>query len=686
MLQVFSVPQTAVIKQGPKCRLWICDVSGSMGPHVKGVSDDLAQQLSNCDAQDILTVLWFSSEGLRGTIIKGAQIGTLRPQIEAALRKQMYARNLTCFSESLVDARTVIDDLGALGLPWSIMLFSDGFPVVSDYQREIANIFAAIGKLKGVIADATLVGYGDYYNRELLAQMAGALGGTLVHADALPDFSKGMTQHLKTASASRILVPVNGATSVYGLATGKVVVYPVENGQALVSPLEPCVYTYTHEFGKRLKIEADKLLAYYAAALQFGQSNNTAVALEILGGLGDVALIDKLASAFTNAEVGSALQAVEAAVFDEKQHFMAGRKQDYLPKRDAFCLIEALGILQNDSEARFWPDNGFVFKRTGVASKPQEGYPVFVRDENQSVPVNLTWHNTRMNVSLQVEYKGSIELGAQTLGLPATLLCKQFRNYVIIKDGTLNVKALPVSMSRATFLAFVGGKLLPSGARWEAGKIFVLDLTRIPIMNRAMAEGVMAQELVAWSLTDLKLSARQKVLKWRREQLDPDKTEVATVYTPEQLTFLRSLGVDHLGRYSPPTIDTESTDWYMAKTFAIKLKGASSLPKVDDVIARVSAGKALNQAQSAISEAYQWYWQHVAALDVLDEIASIDTALLETKRGLGQIRNGIQKAKASVILGNRWFPEFKSRDKADSIYKYADTEVAFELDTEKVAY
>jgi hypothetical protein len=187
-------------------------------------------------------------------------------------------------------------------------------------------------------------------------------------------------------------------------------------------------------------------------------------------------------------------------------------------------------------------------------------------------------------------------------------------------------------------------------------------------------------------LDELQLEAKQKVLRWRRNILDPDKTEVISQYTPEQVAFLKTIGIDYLGRYNPPTVDEDATDWYEAKTFELKIKGASSLPKVDEVLLRKQAGKSMNVAQQAVDTAYQWYQSQVTKTDVLDELASLDTALCEVKLQLLAKRGIMQRAKAAVVLGNRWFPEFKSRAVTDSVCNVAGTEVTFALGTEKVAY
>ena len=56
------------------------------------------------------------------------------------------------------------------------------------------------------------------------------------------------------------------------------------------------------------------------------------------------------------------------------------------------------------------------------------------------------------------------------------------------------------------------------------------------------------------------------------------------------------------------------------------------------------------------------------------------------KKRLAEKRHILQRAKAAVVLGNRWFPEFKSRETADSKLILSEGEFTFALGTEKIPY
>lgn len=662
----------------PKCRLWICDVSGSMTGYISAMTQDIIRQLDNCQAGDVLTVLWYSSEGLRGTIVKGIVVGENKAIIAKLLQQQMYARNLTCFSESLQDSVQHIADLSAFGYPWSLFWFTDGYPVVSNYTREVDAVYRALAQLQPLISDATIVGYGDYYNRELLARMAKALGANLVHADDLTAFSTGMQEHIGNVSLPRVKLTLQTDHElVFGLGTGKIVIYPVTKQEAWVSPVEVEVYGV----GGAVESNISDVAAHYAQAYITGLAGNLDRAIEILGRqIGDVYLVNRLSSAFTHAEIGTVLAEIEQAALRTDKRFLEGKKKNCTPVRDAFCLIQALEILERDPAARFHPDAGFTYRRIGPETKAVADAPKFTRHPDQASPIKLTWHGTRLNVSIQAMYQGEVETDAEAVwhGLSNPNPALQYRNYTIIKDGVLHTRKLPVSISYTTFLAFQGGGLIKKTEHWQdkVDCIYVLDLARIPVMNRAMADSVKATDMADLTLVELEAQANLKVLKYLRDLLDPQKEQVVSQYNPDQQAYLAKFHVDYRGWYTPPVEKAEPTDWYDAKTFEIKVKGASSLPSVKEVLERVATGKKLNAVAEMLYAAYAVYKDKT--------LEEIDAAISSNKLTLADVRRDLNRARCAIILGQRWLPEFKNRD--ENKLNHEGFEFTFALGSEKVAY
>ena len=146
-----------------------------------------------------------------------------------------------------------------------------------------------------------------------------------------------------------------------------------------------------------------------------------------------------------------------------------------------------------DGEANFYPyDSAFEYKRIGVPSKVKPGYAKFEAEKGARAPLNsLTWNSSKLNLSVLAKIQGTVELkdGHQKFGLVKNYPTFIFRNYTLVKDGFLNVQKLPVSVSEQTFAVLQAQNVIDIRASWAKDKVVLLHLDRIPVINRAIANG-----------------------------------------------------------------------------------------------------------------------------------------------------------------------------------------------------
>ena len=108
----------------------------------------------------------------------------------------------TCFSEPLQEVGVVIEDLKALCPNFSVNLFTDGCPVVPwSYKEEVDRIHKAIDAWKNEIIALNTIGYGNYYDAELLKAMAAkSVFGQFVHNSKISDLSDIFTHNYTKVS------------------------------------------------------------------------------------------------------------------------------------------------------------------------------------------------------------------------------------------------------------------------------------------------------------------------------------------------------------------------------------------------------------------------------------------------------------------------------------------------------
>ena len=136
---------------------------------------------------------------------------------------------------------TVPLGISSISKVFKLHFFTDGYPVVNNYQKELDSIFSAIKKIKGKIQAAMFVSYGYYFNKELISQMAEKLGAILIQSSMISEYSNTITK-LVTLSENqdpkeKVEPIVSKPLAVFNLSEQGVVVYGVdEDGNIYVNP------------------------------------------------------------------------------------------------------------------------------------------------------------------------------------------------------------------------------------------------------------------------------------------------------------------------------------------------------------------------------------------------------------------------------------------------------------------
>lgn len=666
--------------------IFIYDRSGSMYGVLDQLCEDLKERLRTVPSGDTVTLGWFSGEGDFNFVLKGFKITGQADYktLDKVIDQNNTTRGCTCFSEILQDTNTVVKDLSALNNNFALCFFTDGYPVVSNYSKEIAAIDKAIKAVAGKVTSSLMVGYGNYYNKELMSDMASKFGGSLIHSSDLKSFPTVLQSFMEKAreNEDKVLVELHALPhadgAVFSLVGNQVNLYSVDQGAIAFSPTKGAVntvFTLTSKAPRGMPDDNRNLTeewtkALYAAAYIMVQKTKTDVALDILSVLGDKAIIDRVNNAFTNTEYGNVEANMLEAIGKPAARFIAGQVRNYLPKPDAFCVLDALELLTADPQAEFWPYNeAFEYKKIGVGSKVKDGYPKFEPDKNARVPLkDLVWNDTKLNLSVRARIPGTVDLPpkeARSFMLERTFKTFVWRNYTVIKDGFLNVDRLPVSMSKETY-----DKLLAEGvidkehSRHYAGRAYVLHLNRLPVINRKIADGkTSAKQLAKNVLAELELEGQLKGLNFLRNELEPKETRGLDMnLTPEQEAFLKEQGVSRNG-FAPPVEKLEATDFYMAKEFEVKVKGFSSFPKADEVRTKLAAKKPLTPSAEPVAEGLRLGTViEMQATNSKQQLAGLDKLIASKKDNLKAVRSDIQRTKFSVLLAKKWFDEFTSRE------------------------
>jgi hypothetical protein len=700
-----EAPVKGVLPVGTN-HIWEADRSGSMYGVIRQLCEDLITRYDEIPEGDTISFGWFSGRGEHRFVIKGYKVVHTpkdRETFAKLMRSCASTVGLTCFSEILFETQQVIEDLAAISPAFSLMFLTDGYPC-PETEQEHRGIWNAIEALKGKVMASLFVGYGNYYNKQLMASMAAQIGGSLVHAHDLQGFKLEMAnfeEGIKDLDP-RIEVTLNHipmADIVFSVQNRSVVAYKPNQGKVLFSPSKAklnAIYMLDinpPKDGKEIKLTDSALTsgaamepmikAVYGAALMLSQKCNVPAALDTLGVLGDVALIDSINSAFTNDEYGRAESLISDAMVGPKSRLKKGRKLGYLPDPNAFCLMDMLDILNSDEETYIWPRHkAFNYNYIGTKNEVLDGTAKFNADPTVKCSIaDLVWNESKLNLSFRVNIPGTITLPAtpeelKKMGLQAEFPTYIWRTYTVVKDGFINLACLPVSVSENVFNQLQAHGLF-EGQTWTDGtEPNILDLNVVPVMNRAIAgRNTSAKDLCLLTSREALLSGKLSAYRARVKEITPPVSyPKRAILSEETMIYLEGLGIKKDGAFNPQVgRDILTGDFYEAKEFEIFIKGAKSSPKVADVQAKVAAHAAYvpggkEKAPKPITPREQ------PIADALKEIAglfdpSIEIELVNLKKQmdiyqkeLKLIRRTIRETMFAMILGKYWFSEFNSRE------------------------
>lgn len=625
----------------PTNHIWIEDISGSTVGFIRKLGQDLMDKVNNLPNGDFLTYCVFSSKGEYRVVLKGVEVTVnSRAGIRETIDRNSHATNMTCFSEVLSEVAKIVPDLVAFSKRFSLMFFTDGYPV-PDSVGERKAIEKAIRKINGLLSKVMLVGYGDYYNRELLGQMALWFGGSLIHSEEMQYFSVSMDKFVKESvnAVDRVSVKLPpGAFDPFTIDEAGITVYEMDGRTAHISPESGHVYWLDSSDEGNALVEPDAMIdGIYGAALVLSQKMKADVAVQVLGRLGDKRLVGLLGNAMTQSEFGNAETAIKEAATYPKLRFIDGRAPNCLPDPNAPCAIDLLNSLIAEGALFFPYDREFHYKPIGRGTIYPDGTPEFVPDNKGFPLTDLVWNDDRLNLSVRCRVTGTIQLGKghKKVGFEEKYPTYVWRTYTIIRDGALNVTKLPVM---------------------SGDKHYVIELDKYPLVNKAIVSSLpSATDLAADAWDNLQLSASLKVIKHfiDKKTENDEEEKLSEFLTPEQDEFLKRHSITKSG-FSPSGIEEKATDHYMATQFSINIDGYSNLPSINAVTKKQASGKKLTRSEELIAFNIDEYEQ--------DSVAELTADLKNQLAKQRAIRYNIQKAKFAVVLGHLWFPEFASRE------------------------
>ncbi|MDR3595517.1 hypothetical protein [Clostridium sp.] len=404
---------------------------------------------------------------------------------------------------------------------------------------------------------------------------------------------------------------------------------------------------------------------------------NTCEALDILSiSLKDKYLTKLVLNAFTAKERENCKEMLLTAAHNKKVKIKLGiwttaRLIDGIMTEEEIldnelCFMDLLDVFEKNGD-KFIPVSSQLYRRIG--KKVVDNYNVFKIDKAARIATdfgNLVFSKEKINISIRYEIPGFITINprqARAVGFNTNIFnAKVFREQTIIKDGDINIEKFQALVSSDTLEYLKGLKVenlftFPGKNNNEHNTYTLIELnaSKIPVLNRSNVLKSDSLDYILDICYDQRVAeCKQKVIKFFIQKQVKNTESKDKKYTKEQAELLESYGLDSKGVYSgvDNKVVKEVSNQYECRFFEFRIKGFSVLPKVEDILVRMSDSKRKLNIPETMMKKYIEYLRenHIeSSLEQLNKLLEEQKSLIKKNtRILAQIK------LAKAITGDLW--------------------------------
>lgn len=735
-----EVNSTATVEVAKKTNhIFVVDVSGSMSGDLPLIRTQLKNKLSNLMKEgDTISIVWFSGNRDAGILKEEVEVKSLKTltDLHDAIDRWLRPIGLTAFQKPLELTKDLIGRIkkNRPDSVFSMIFLTDGCNNDCPWNEVIKTLKS----LENDIAASTFVEYGYYADTRALTQMASVLGGEKISCDGFDDFEPMFDAKISSSiyGGKKIAVDVTDKylyDFAFSVTNGSVLLYNIQDGKIMVGSDVKKVHFFSP---KAVGIDAPVAnniadspdTALYAAIYVLADKLMNDDAERVFYALGDNYYYKMLANAFGKQKLNAFKTAIKECVADVSKRYPNGFAQIEKVDDNAYCLMNLIEDLADTPNCLFYPNHeSFQYNRIGrkrinaggiltdaekkrlaeaknfeeasaimkeleekkveakfVNTNPDRGYPL----------TDLVWNEERANLSIRIYIEGEVALPKNKFNIDKVASFK-YNTFTIIKDGILNVAKLPVSYSNELIETLNNNNVeyLICGTQVgtdKSGLRVIIDLNSIPVINRGMVKSISANALAKQEWELVKLQGQKKVFDYYRKSLFPKESKsFVEMLGQEAADWLKEIGVTDYNGFAPKVVEEESTDFYLSVNLATKIKGLSSLPKVEDVLAKIKSGASLKISEWVMADTIKKYIAQTESdlykslseeqqKGVLKTYIITNSDILNKQRR--KVLQEIAQIKFALILSKKWFTEFKSFDENKLSLKLDGQDVEFTFD------
>lgn len=643
-----NIPKNTEKTSKPTNYFVVCDNSGSTYGFIHELKQTLIEINSQCSDKDSISIARFSGTGdyeffVTGMSMKDKNLANL-------INKKMRASGLTNFNQSLTKLQTVVDDVVlATGIDNNCFMFlSDGMP---NDNSPIKQTYELCEQLKPKFVSSTVIGYGSYYDRNVLLKMAETLGGTFTHIANCKALEKANQEIFKSGKKLKV-VPIDQKYDLVWQVLGKEIRALTQKSDNSVDILEEDDSENTLfavNYSELDTVELTEPSFVYSLAYILSQQNKANLGVSVLKRSGDQKTAKTLQKAFTTSGKGNAENLIKSLI-NEKT----------LPQTPQPNLKKLSNFLKELEEGDFYLD---VKRSTFNKISREANYLNNVEFEySDSLPkiVAIVQNEKRPNVSLQTVQVGKINqvldadlkqridaynvTAAKAITFP--IVATTFKNYSLVSNGDFNFRELVLNHNSQPIV------IVPDN------ELEIFENSDEPLNSKDFAK--QARALI---VAKAESSVLNYLIKEKGGDVHSEDLRV-TNYGEGAVELLKELGLDSQMRYAAKegsNVKDENADFIEFLAITCNIDKASSI-NAKEAYAKIQSGK-LNLPAQICEPYFSKYLALESSVKPEDYIQLLRDALKTNKNLVSKIAEKLSEIKFRMATTNAWFEDVPKADK-----------------------
>jgi hypothetical protein len=619
-----------------------------MSGQIDDMKRDLVNSFAGMTPGDYVSIMYFSSNSEYGYIIKDYQHVDMNSFLNLKNAIQLLKPiSTTGFKNPLNET------LSAMGNSVSnniVIFMSDGY----ENQNSNADVLNIVEKISNHahFSAGVVIEYGDYADHDMLVNMASYFG-SFAYAKDFKSFNSIVKNVIETHYTSKVSIVSRVFDYCFSVVNGKVILYtnkgridgigeydvyvdtPIyaasfSDGSLLFHKYENHTHFDDPFFSDPVN-DDDLITLLYLAQL----SNDSSLVYYLISTkLGYINILDAYASAIGKTGVNNFLALLSEIIETPEKKNDKGYRQPSQPSEDAYCVYDCLNDLSADGNLVVIDDKNFVYSRIGAKKVQQTAvfsdeerqllgqakyvpeiahiinskYELkYTQDEDKGFPFDISYTKERANVTFTVKRDITIDTSVIPSFEIPSFKSHIFRRFAIINDLILNIPKLVFYLNEDTYNILKNKDVIENGDLfYDAQKRYVINLVKLPLMNRTMLKKIDIDTFVELNVTSRVAGFSQKIVNYLYNKENPEKSIASFIemYGAENALTLKEHGITENG-FSPPMVALAGSDSYIAPTISVKVKGFSSIPSVETVLNKVNDAKKLTKPEQLLYDKYK---------------------------------------------------------------------------------